>query len=124
VSGQGTLVAIVVIVGFGLLAGHLLGGPDPGNRGALATATASRHPGIALLLAVGVFPENEKVILGTVLLYLLANIALTVPYQRWRKKVLSHGVEGQVFPFDLETLSQVHKGKQRAENAGINDDRT
>lgn len=92
VIGQGTLVAIVAIVGFGLLVGHLLGGPDPGNRGALATATASRHPAIALLLAVGVFPDNEKVILGTVLLYLLVNIVLTIPYQLWRKKVLSRGV--------------------------------
>ena len=87
--GQGTLAAIVAFIGFGLLVGHWLGGPDPGNRGALATATASRHPGIALLLAVGVFPDNEKTILGTVLLYLLSSIALTVPYLRWRKKVLA-----------------------------------
>ncbi len=89
--GQGTLAAIVAFIGFGLLAGHWLGGPDPGNRSALATAAASRHPGIALLLAVGVFPDNEKTILGTVLLYLLASIALTIPYQRWRNKVLARG---------------------------------
>ncbi len=89
--GQGTLAAIVAFIGFGLLVGHWLGGPDPGNRGALATATASRHPGIALLLAGGVFPDNEKIILGTVLLYLLTNIALTVIYQRWRNKVMTRG---------------------------------
>jgi len=111
------LIAIVVIVGFGMLVGHLLGGPDPGNRGALATATASRHPGIALLLAVGVFPENEQAILGTVLLYLLVNIVLTVPYQRWRKKVLSRGLEGQTPPFDLKTPGQGHNEKKRAENS-------
>ena len=90
VIGQGTLLAIVIVIGFGLLVGHWLGGPDPGNRGALATATASRHPGIALLLAVGVLHDSEETILGTVLLYLLVNIAITVPYQRWRKNVLSH----------------------------------
>jgi BASS family bile acid:Na+ symporter len=89
--GQGTLVAIVAFIGFGLLVGHWLGGPDPGNRGALATATASRHPGIALLLAVGVFPDNEEIIHGTVVLYLLATVALTIPYQRWRNKVLTRG---------------------------------
>jgi BASS family bile acid:Na+ symporter len=83
-----TLLAILAITGFGLLVGHLLGGPDPGNRGALATATASRHPGIALLLASEVFPDSERAILGTVLLYLIASIAITVPYQRWRRKVL------------------------------------
>ena len=89
VIGQGTLLAIVVVLGVGLLVGHWLGGPDPGNRGALATATACRHPGIALLLAVGVLSDREETILGTVLLYLLASIAITVPYQIWRKKVLS-----------------------------------
>jgi BASS family bile acid:Na+ symporter len=91
VIGQGTLLAILAITGFGLLVGHLLGGPDPGNRGALATATASRHPGIALLLATEVFPDRERAILGTVLLYLVVDIAITVPYQRWRKKVLVGG---------------------------------
>jgi BASS family bile acid:Na+ symporter len=89
--GQGTLVVIVAFIGFGLLVGHWLGGPDTGNRGALATATASRHPGIALMLAVGVFPDNEKIMLGTVELYLLSNIALTVVYQRCRAKVLARG---------------------------------
>lgn len=89
--GQGNLVVIVIFIGFGLLVGHWLGGPDPGNRRALATATASRHPGIALLLAVGVFPDDEKIILGTVELYLISNIALTVFYQRWRNKVLARG---------------------------------
>ena len=34
-----TRLAIAAIVLFGLLVGHLLGGPDPGNRGALALAT-------------------------------------------------------------------------------------
>lgn len=91
VIGQGTLLAILAITGFGLLVGHLLGGPDPGNRGALATATASRHPGIALLLATEVFPDSERAILGTVLLYLVVDIAITVAYQRWRKKVLVGG---------------------------------
>jgi len=46
-----------------------------------------------------------------VLLYLLVNIVLTVPYQRWRKKVLSHGVAGQVSPSDLKTPGQGHNEK-------------
>ena len=87
VIGQGTLVVIVAVVAFGLLVGHLLGGPDPGNRGALASATVSRHPAIALLLASGAFPEHEATVIGTVLLYLLAALLLAVPYERWRKSV-------------------------------------
>lgn len=85
--GQGTLVAIVAVVAFGLLVGHLLGGPDPGHRGALASATVSRHPAIALLLASGAFPEHEATVIGTVVLYLLAALLLAVPYERWRKQV-------------------------------------
>ena len=85
VIGQGTLVVIVAVVAFGLLAGHLLGGPDPGNRGALASATVSRHPAIALLLAAGALPEHEAAATGTVLIYLLTAILLAIPYKRWLK---------------------------------------
>jgi BASS family bile acid:Na+ symporter len=88
VMGQGTLPAIVIIVCAGLLVGHWLGGPDPGNRGALATATVSRHPGIALLLAVGVFEDMEKTILGTVLVYMIVSLAIGALYQRWRTSAL------------------------------------
>jgi BASS family bile acid:Na+ symporter len=85
VIGQGTLVVTVAVVAFGLLVGHLLGGPDPGNRRALASATVHRHPAIALLLASGAFPGHEATVIGTVLLYLLASLLLAVPYERWRK---------------------------------------
>lgn len=88
VIGQGTLVVTLVVVGFGLLVGHLLGGPDPGNRGALASAAVLRHPAIALLLASGAFPEHEATVIGTVMLYLLAALLLAVPYERWRKHVV------------------------------------
>jgi bile acid:Na+ symporter, BASS family len=87
VIGQGTLVIIVAVVAFGLLVGHLLGGPDPGNRGALASATVLRHPAIALLLASGAFPKHEATVIGTVLLYLLVALLLAVPYERWRTQV-------------------------------------
>ena len=85
--GQFTLFAIVAVVLAGLLVGHLFGGPDPGNRGALASATVLRHPAIALLLATGVFPGHEATVMGAVLLYLLTALLLNVPYERWRKAV-------------------------------------
>jgi len=85
VIGQGTVVVTVVVIAFGLLVGGLLGGPDPGNRRALASATVCRHPAIALLLASGAFPEREATVIGTVLLYLLASLVLPIPYERWRK---------------------------------------
>jgi BASS family bile acid:Na+ symporter len=85
VIGQGTLVVTVAVIALGLLVGHLLGGPDPGNRTALASATVSRHPAIALLLASGALPGHEAAVIGTVLLYMLASILLAIPYERWRK---------------------------------------
>ena len=85
VIGQGTVIVTVVVIAFGLLVGGLLGGPDPGNRRALASATVCRHPAIALLLASGAFPEQEATVIGTALLYLLTSLVLPIPYERWRK---------------------------------------
>ncbi len=85
VIGQGTVIVTIVVIAFGLLVGGLLGGPDPGNRRALASATVCRHPAIALLLASGAFPQQEATVIGTVLLYLLASLVLPIPYERWRK---------------------------------------
>lgn len=89
VLGQGTLVVTVAVILFGMLVGHLLGGPDPGNRGALASASVLRHPATALMLASGAFPEREATVIGAVLLYLLTSLLITVPYERWRKSVIS-----------------------------------
>jgi BASS family bile acid:Na+ symporter len=85
-AGQGTLVAIVALVLFGLAAGHMLGGPNEGNRSALAVATAGRHPGVAIALGVAVRPEARAEVVAVVLLYLLASILLTIPYLKWRER--------------------------------------
>jgi BASS family bile acid:Na+ symporter len=85
VIGEGTVLAILVVIVFGLLFGELLGGPDRGIRGALASATVSRHPAIALLLASGAFPQQQSTVIGTVLIYLLASILLPILLMRWRR---------------------------------------
>jgi len=85
VIGEGTVLIILVVIVFGLLFGELLGGPDRGIRGALASATVSRHPAIALLLASGAFPEQQPTVIGTVLIYLLASIVVPILLMRWRK---------------------------------------
>jgi len=83
--GNGTLVAIVIFVLVALLIGHFLGGPKPENRAALAMATASRHPGIAIALSVANFPQ-EKLAMPAVLLYLLVNVGVSIPYHLWTKR--------------------------------------
>lgn len=83
--GEGTVLLILVVIVFGLLFGELLGGPDRSIRGALASATVSRHPAIALLLASGAFPQQQATVIGTVLIYLLASLMLPILLIRWRQ---------------------------------------
>jgi BASS family bile acid:Na+ symporter len=83
--GNFTLVAIVVLVLIGLLVGHVLGGPDPGDRTALALSTAQRHPGVAVTVAAIVAPHDKSVVMA-VLLAFLVSIIVTIPYTKWRQK--------------------------------------
>ncbi len=82
--GSGSILAILAFVLVGLAAGHLLGGPDPDDRTALALANATRHPGMALAIASATFPE-QKLALAAVVLYLLVGGVVSLPYLRWRK---------------------------------------
>lgn len=83
--GNGTVIALLAFVVVGLAIGHLLGGPTPQNRTSLAISTASRHPGIALLLAGANFPA-EKLVTAAVLLYLIVNAVGSIPYLLWVKR--------------------------------------
>ncbi|WP_293405116.1 hypothetical protein [Phenylobacterium sp.] len=83
---DGTLVAMALFVVIGMAAGHLIGGPDPSDRTVLATAACSRHPGVALAISHLNFPD-EHLIAAAVLLFLLVNMVLTIPYVFWRKRV-------------------------------------
>jgi bile acid:Na+ symporter, BASS family len=83
--GNGTLVAIALMTLFGLAVGHWLGGPDKDNRNALAVATASRHPGVAIGLASMADPVSMQAVVGAILLYLVAGAVFGLPYSRWAK---------------------------------------
>ena len=83
--GNGTVLIMATMAAIGLATGHLLGGPDRGNRRVLALSTASRHPGVALAVAVAVGEESKPEV-AAVLLYLLVAIILSVPYIEWRKR--------------------------------------
>jgi BASS family bile acid:Na+ symporter len=83
--GNGTVAAIVGFVLVGLVIGHLLGGPTPANRAALAFSTASRHPGLAILIVQANFPE-EKLAMAAALLVLLVSIVGTIVYPLWTRR--------------------------------------
>ncbi len=80
-----TVVAIVAFILVGLAVGHFLGGPDPGDRTALALATATRHPGVAIAVLHAIEPDSTDVTL-VILLYLLVGMVATIPYVRWRTR--------------------------------------
>lgn len=83
---DGTLLAMALFIAGGLAAGHLIGGPDPNDRTVLATAACSRHPGVALAIAHINFPD-ERLVAAAVLLFLVVNAVLTIPYVGWRKRL-------------------------------------
>jgi BASS family bile acid:Na+ symporter len=82
--GGGTLIVCIVIVAFALLVGQWLGGPISGNRSALAITCAARHPGVAISVVSGLFPEDAAAILGMTGLFFLTSFAMTIPYLKWR----------------------------------------
>ena len=83
--GNGTIVAITAVILVGLFAGHALGGPEPEDRAVLAIASSMRHPGVALAIAKGLFPE-EKLVFAAVLLFAVVNLIVTIPYVAWCKR--------------------------------------
>lgn len=83
--GDFTVVAILTAVLLGLAAGHLLGGPLPGDRTVLALSTATRHPGVAFAIAQASFPDRPEVPAG-ILLYFLVGAIVSVPYVKWRAR--------------------------------------
>lgn len=83
--GNGTLVVMVGFVAAGLAIGHRLGGPDPDDRTVLALSTACRHPGIALAAAAANYPDDRHVA-SAILLYLLLNLLVCLPYVQWRRR--------------------------------------
>jgi bile acid:Na+ symporter, BASS family len=84
-SGNGTMLALVIFIVTGLVAGHVLGGPKSEDRTTLAIATSARHPGIALAIAKANFPEETTLVAGAVVIYLVFRIILSFPYMRMRK---------------------------------------
>ena len=83
--GNGTVLIIAAMAAIALAVGHLLGGPDPDDRTVLALSTASRHPAIALAVAVAAGAESKPE-LAAILLYLIVAALVSVPYVAWRKR--------------------------------------
>lgn len=82
--GNGTLLAMALTAAIALFAGHLLGGPNPHDRAALAVTAATRHPGIALMIANA--NNADKAVSAAILGMMLVGLAVSIPYQLWLKR--------------------------------------
>lgn len=78
-----SFVAMTGLLLIALVIGHLLGGPDPHERTALAITCSTRHVGLAVLVAASM-PGPYAVLLITA--YLLCSLIVTVPYLMWRRR--------------------------------------
>jgi bile acid:Na+ symporter, BASS family len=79
--------AIAILTFAGLAVGHLLGGPEPGNRTCLALASSTRHLGLAAVIALTSFHAARP--LPIVLVFMAVSIVATTLYTYWHKKQLA-----------------------------------
>jgi BASS family bile acid:Na+ symporter len=82
--GNGTLAAMAAFIAVALAVGHVLGGPDPEHSAVLALSNACRHPAIAVSIASANYPDEQFG--ATVLLYVVMNLMLCIPYIRWQRR--------------------------------------
>jgi len=79
VLGTMALLTLVTLAG-----GHLLGGPCPEDRSALAVASSLRHPGLAMMIAKVELPDQK--ITAVILAYIVVGAIAAIPYTAWRKR--------------------------------------
>ncbi len=84
VARWGGVLALMALVAIALAIGHALGGPAHDDRTALAVACASRHIGIAVLVAASLPGPRTAVIIAV---YIVASAIVSIPYLRWRRAV-------------------------------------
>jgi BASS family bile acid:Na+ symporter len=77
------LAVIPLVVAFGLVCGHVLGGPDLSTRSSIATATIARNAGMALFLVAA---NGVGRAIPTIVAYMVVGSIAALPYNVWIKK--------------------------------------
>ncbi len=78
--------ALAVLILMALVIGHLVGGPKEEDRTALAVACATRHIGVAVVVATSLPGVRVAIVISV---YIAISVAITLPYTRWRRKAVS-----------------------------------
>lgn len=90
--GNGTLAAMMLMGVIGLSAGHALGGPRDRDRTSLALASVSSNPGLATAILSANMLAQQHLAVTAVLLYLVLQAVVSIPYKRAHKPVPSGGL--------------------------------
>jgi BASS family bile acid:Na+ symporter len=77
------LAVIPPIIIFGLIGGHLLGGPDLATRSSIATGTIARNAGLALFLLAA---NGAGQAIPTIIAYMVVGSITALPYNIWIKR--------------------------------------
>jgi bile acid:Na+ symporter, BASS family len=85
--GGGAALALVIFTLAGLVIGHVLGGPEPGQSTVLALSTACRHPALAFAIATTNFPDQPFAAL--ILLYVIVGAVVGIPYFMWTRRLVA-----------------------------------
>ena len=83
-AGWPALLALSGLTLISLIIGHLMGGKEPGERTALAVSCATRHLGLAILVAAAVPGPRTAVFVAA---YIVASAVVAIPYLKWQSKV-------------------------------------
>ena len=83
-AGWPALLALSGLTLISLIIGHLMGGEEPGERTALAVSCATRHLGLAILVAAAVPGPKTAVFVAA---YIVASAVVAIPYLKWQSKV-------------------------------------
>ena len=83
-AGWQALLALSGLTLVSLIIGHLMGGEEPGERTALAVSCATRHLGLAILVAAAVPGPKTAVFIAA---YIVASAIVAIPYLQWQRKI-------------------------------------
>src|SRR5450631_3731412 len=75
--GNGTALIVAGMAVTGLFVGHVLGGPEASDRTVLALSTTSRHPAIAMTVAIAAGAESKPE-LAAIPLYLIVALLVCI----------------------------------------------
>jgi BASS family bile acid:Na+ symporter len=98
--GNGTILAMALVVGIALAGGQLLGREGPTQGAALATMAATRHPAIAMTVvgAIGLQGAAKQRETAAIIAFLLVGLLVAIPYQAWLKRRATPSAPGGAVP--------------------------